>query len=113
MRFLGIIPALMLVTACGNEDDIEYAGGRSALSIEADAQSAVSQKLRDPDSAEFSNLRVSTKGGADVVCGEVNSRNGFGGMGGKQQFISNGYNLSFLEEEVVDGGWPEVWNQFC
>ncbi|MEP0189762.1 MAG: hypothetical protein ABJP70_01200 [Erythrobacter sp.] len=104
---------VLTLSACGDDDQIEYSGGRSDLSIKTDAQVSVRAKLRDPDSAVFSNLRVSTKGGADVVCGEVNSRNGLGGMSGKQQFVSNGYNLSFLEEEVIDGGWTDVWQRFC
>lgn len=44
----------------------------------------VREKLRDPASAEFSNVRVVSGG---IVCGEVNSKNGYGGYAGKQRFF--------------------------
>ncbi len=110
MRIVVLSFIILLLSACDNENKIEYSGARSELHLKADAEIHVRKKLRDPDSAEFSNLRVSSKGAADIVCGEVNSRNGFGGKSGKQKFISNGFNLSFLEEKVVEGGWPELWN---
>lgn len=40
---------------------------------------AVKEQLRDPTSAQFRNIR---KGQLMYVCGEVNSKNGFGGYGG-------------------------------
>jgi len=74
-------------------------------------QDAIRAKLRDPESAEFSEVRFSEKGGTKVTCGFVNSRNGFGGMGGPQRFVAAGDVLSFLEEEVQD--FDEVWNRYC
>jgi hypothetical protein len=103
----------VLMASCGGGDDYLSEGGRTDLDMRVGAQQAIKGKLRDPDSAQFSNLRVSSKAGMDIVCGEVNSKNGFGGMGGKQQFISNGATLAFLQEEVEDGSWPEVWNKYC
>lgn len=99
--------------ACSDNNDYEYAGGRTALDMRVGAQETIKGKLRDPDSAEFSEVHISAKSGMHIVCGKVNSRNGFGGMGGAQYFISNGVNLAFLEEEVGGDGWAEVWNRYC
>lgn len=43
------------------------------------ARAAVRAELRDPASAQFRNVRARSGGG---FCGEVNSKNGFGGMTG-------------------------------
>ena len=49
-------------------------------------KNSVLAQLRDPTSAEFSNVRIV---GGLVVCGEVNAHNGFGGFAGKQKFYGN------------------------
>lgn len=52
----------------------------------------VKSLLRDPDSAQYRNERVvmaEKEGGTDHVCGEVNSRNGFGGMAGYRRFVAD------------------------
>ena len=46
-------------------------------------QAAVVERLRDPDSARFDNVRISN----GAVCGEVNARNGFGGYGEPMPFV--------------------------
>lgn len=72
----------------------------------------VQNKLKDPDSATFRNDNVVTKKGITVLCGEVNSRNGFGGMGGYQGFVSNGLpDTTILEEETSD--FATIWNKLC
>lgn len=48
------------------------------------AKDLVRSKLRDPASARFRNVQW----GYSHVCGEVNSRNGFGGYGGFQRFTA-------------------------
>lgn len=50
---------------------------------------SLSEGMRDPASAQFRFTRVArTAAGADVVCGMVNGRNGFGGMTGFQPFVA-------------------------
>jgi len=55
------------------------------------AQDAVKRKLRDPSSAQFRNMGVFHPAFADgppqAVCGEVNSKNGFGGYSGYTIFV--------------------------
>lgn len=55
-----------------------------------ETREAVRRHLREPGSAEFSNVRfyASADPDAGVVCGAVNARNGFGGMTGFQPFVA-------------------------
>ncbi|WP_112320575.1 hypothetical protein [Oceanibium sediminis] len=53
------------------------------------ARSTVSQRLRDPMSAQFRNERAyRTSAGDTIICGEVNARNGFGGYVGFHTFFT-------------------------
>lgn len=76
-------------------------------------KAAAKAKLKDPSSAQFRNVYFHE--GADgipMTCGEVNSKNSFGGYGGYQRFVSAGKSeLTFLEEEVAD--FSNVWNRLC
>ena len=76
------------------------------------AKKAVLAKLRDPGSAVF-DLHISRVSGSPMACGTVNSKNGYGGMAGRQRFISNGMTITVLESEVVAGGLSEVWAKVC
>ncbi len=71
----------------------------------------VKRKLKDPDSARFTDLFVNDTV-AVVTCGWVTAKNSFGGYGSKQRFVSGGRpDLTFLESEVDDFG--AVWRQLC
>jgi hypothetical protein len=54
----------------------------------AEAQDLVKQRLRDPDSAEFSGQSRFRYANGEItaVCGEVNAKNGFGGYTGYQYY---------------------------
>ena len=74
---------------------------------------AVKARLKDPGSAKFQNVYFH-RGGMDipVTCGEVNSKNSFGGYTGFQRFVSGGKaELTFLETEAAD--FSSVWRQLC
>lgn len=74
---------------------------------------AVLSKLKDPDSAQFNDVYFyRAKGQVPVACGQVNSKNSFGGYGGFLGFISAGKpELTYLEEEVKD--FVDLWNKLC
>lgn len=67
-------------------------------------ETLVKDRLRDPDSAEFEHLG---KG-----CGYVNSRNGFGGMSGKQPFVA-GTNEKVAFRPDNPKAFDTVWNEHC
>lgn len=101
----------LALAGCGSRSESEQRP--SDLDIQVAAEAWVRNKLKDPDSAKFSNVRISRKSGHPVACGSVNSRNGFGGMSGAQRFISGGSSATFLEEEMADGDMEQVWARFC
>ncbi len=76
-----------------------------------DAKDNIRNKLKDSKSAQFRNTRFTHFEGIPVVCGEVNSKNSFGGMTGYQHFVATGANLVLLEEQVAD--FHKVWNKMC
>ena len=67
--------AFAALTACGGQSSEDT---RKIAEVKA----AVSDMLKDPQSAQFTNVRV-VEG---LVCGEVNARNSLGGYVGKQKF---------------------------
>lgn len=64
----------------------------------ATAKSAILKKLRDPDSAKFSDLLIKEK----VVCGKVNAKNRFGGYEGPKGFVY----IFKLNMAFIDSGDP-------
>ena len=76
-------------------------------------KAAVKAQLKDPNSAKFRNVYFHRgSDGIPMTCGEVNSKNSFGGYGGYQKFVSAGKpGNTFLEEEVTD--FNVVWRSLC
>lgn len=67
--------------------------------------------LKDPDSAKFGEVRTGWTSGKPVTCGYVNSRNGFGGMTGRQRFISG--SVTAVEEQMPAGEMDKAWDRLC
>lgn len=74
-------------------------------------QRLVAKRLKDPDSAQFSNDYVSYKIGAPVACGTVNAKNSFGGYAGSQRYIGAGTLGVFLSSDVSD--FDSLWRKLC
>ena len=62
------------------------------------AKEAVRQQLKDPDSAEFRNVRICA---GDIVQGQVNSRNAYGGYAGYSDFITEGSEAHIFDASEV------------
>ena len=84
------------------------------MMLEQMAKQKVRAILRDPGSAQFSGLiaKPSTEEGRGIVCGYVNSRNGFGGMTGPQQFIVADA-IFLLEEQASAAEMQRSWDLLC
>lgn len=89
MRKLWIASAVLLAGCVPYDSDI---------TLELAAKNAVKASLVDPDSAEFSDVRVArepidpeseSQNQRVFVCGYVNSRNRMGGFAGKTRFVSH------------------------
>lgn len=70
-------PAAFFLFACDAP-----AENRESMLVE-EAQQAVTDRLKDPDSANFRDVGVNDQ---NIVCGEMNARNGFGGYTGYSAF---------------------------
>lgn len=125
MITLGMIMGLLLLVAtCSRLNDHSSATADTAPSnaiYKAAAEKLVRRQLRDPESAIFSEVYVvgPNADGDAVVCGAVNSKNGFGGMAGSQRFIAGptvilkGPNEVFLEERVGKELMDLEWAKTC
>ncbi|SPU43576.1 Uncharacterised protein [Brevundimonas diminuta] len=88
--------------------------------IRTATRQAVTNKLRDPSSAQFRNVRrIEHSNGSTMFCGEVNGRNAYGGMSGFQRFEA-GVDRTGDASALIDGGeelnttyFEGAWNQFC
>jgi hypothetical protein len=92
---LGLLALVMPVAAIAQPAGITTEErGQAEVSIQ-NAGRYLAQTMRDPASATFRNVflykRINAKPGHKVtVCGEVNARNGYGGLTGFQQFMVSG-----------------------
>lgn len=85
MRYLAAGCALVL-TACGGAS--------------ADAEEVVKSALKDPESAQFQDVRECT-GDRSMVMGKVNAKNEMGGYTGFDQFIVAGGTAYFLNGDAI------------
>lgn len=76
-----------------------------AIAMEVDAELALKKFLKDPDSAQIRNQHG--------YCGEVNSKNSFGGYTGFRRFIASSAVVAVEGENMEPGEFQKVWEQFC
>jgi hypothetical protein len=86
----GTNPQVLFARAMRAACATDHPGPMPASLVESPANKArleiVRQSLKDPDSAQFRNLRVGWLGG---LCGEVNAKNAMGGYVGFTAFSAN------------------------
>lgn len=108
MRSMLVIMSVAVVS-CSSGPSVEAENAK----YEITAQEGIKQRLRDPSSAQFSNLKVVRRDGKVLgVCGQVNSKNGFGGMSGPTRFIYGGATAiegdGVMDDENFDGAWQMI-----
>ena len=71
------------------------------------AREFVSEVLKDPESAEFRNQKG--------FCGEVNSKNSFGGYAGFKRFIAASEEMVVFagDDRMTSTDFEQAWSQFC
>lgn len=70
----------------------------------------VKSQLRDPNSANFKNQFIGNKGD---VCGEVNSKNGFGGYTGFQRYAVLNGSVVIEGGNLDSSGFSSIWASYC
>lgn len=73
------------------------------------AQRAVRSSLKDPDSAEFKDVYANYTEKFDVVaCGQVNSKNSYGGYTGFKRFVSSGKSVIIEGRDDLAAAWKDA-----
>ncbi len=78
----------------------------------AAAQERVRLTLKDPASAQFSEVFISRSAGTTSACGYVNAKNSFGGYVGRRRFMV-GDDSVFVEASDDDRGFSLLWPLRC
>lgn len=100
----GMVSLLIGLSGCGEKEPTEK---ELNMHREMMAQESVKKILKDPDSAKFQNM--------NGLCGEVNSKNGFGAYMGFVRFIGTP-EVTIIEGEnsqVDQATFNEVWSKMC
>ncbi len=73
------------------------------------AERAVRASLKDPDSAQFRDVRTNyTEEFGVVACGRVNAKNDLGGYTGFRRFISSGQSVILEGRDNIAEAWTEA-----
>lgn len=86
---------------------------REDRTLIAAAEELVAKRLKDPGSAQFTDLLVVRVAGAPIVCGYVNGKNSFGGYTGAQPFVMGTKGIPILEGDMDASAFTKLWNQSC
>ena len=97
-RCSALFAILLAIAACSPTSSAPRDPNAELL---AKAEEGILSQLKDPESAQFRNLLLN---GQNVVCGEVNARNSFGGYSGFSAFwYDSGTGETFLFDPNQDG----------
>ncbi|HEY5085771.1 MAG TPA: hypothetical protein VII66_00295 [Gemmatimonadaceae bacterium] len=77
-----------------------------------EAKAEVTRQLKDPESAQFSDVTAHVVGGVVVACGYVNAKNGFGGYTGQTEFVG-GPNWAVVRDDAHESQFIKLWNHSC
>lgn len=75
------------------------------IQVQTDSRIALKSFLKDSDSAEIRNHNGN--------CGEVNSKNSFGGYTGFKRFIASPTIVAVEGENMDSGEFQKAWEQVC
>ena len=76
-------------------------------------QSRIKAMLSYPASAQFRGMFVSRALGRPAVCGEVNSKNAFGGYVGFVRFVSGGDQQAIEGQNMREAEMDQLWPRVC
>ncbi|WP_180076912.1 zinc ribbon domain-containing protein [Acinetobacter sp. YH12251] len=102
---LGLAALIWMYSDKTTSEPVELSVEQKALRAKASTMRAISEVLKDPDSAKFEFLNEN--------CGTVNSKNSFGGYVGARRFVSvkdivdlEGHTISKKEMDIL-------WKKHC
>lgn len=108
-KLIVMLPFCLLLAACG-QSDADKARNKAEMTeirYQRVAREFVLGVLKDPGSAEFRNQRG--------FCGEVNSKNSFGGYVGYKRFIAATKEMVVFEKDgrMSSNEFEQAWSKLC
>lgn len=109
LKLIGMVPVFLLLAACG-QSEAEKAKSQAAMTeirYQRVAREFVTGVLKDPGSAEFRNQHG--------FCGEVNSKNSYGGFVGFKRFIAATKDMVVFEGDgnFNSKEFEQAWSKLC
>ncbi|MBV4512723.1 hypothetical protein HBO10_19900 [Pseudomonas sp. WS 5503] len=108
-KLMMVVPFFLLLAACGQSEADKARSKAEMAEIRSQrvAREFVSGVLKDPESAEFRNQKG--------FCGEVNSKNSFGGYAGFKRFIAASEEMVVFagDDRMTSTDFEQAWSQFC
>lgn len=115
MKYMLAVALAVAATGCsdGTPDPRNIKPEEAPFLAKMLAEEVIKPKLRDPDSAVFSDLEIysETDDRSIILCGKVNSKNAFGGLTGPQRFVAGG--TVVIEEQLSAAEMNVIWTTFC
>lgn len=109
LKLIGALPVVLLLAACGQSEaeKVRSAAAMTEIRYQRVAREFVTGVLKDPSSAEFRNQRG--------FCGEVNSKNSFGGYVGFKRFIAATKDMVVFEKDgrLTPSEFEQAWARHC
>lgn len=102
--------ARSIVAVAPVEPKIAQAKEPNEFALKRIGEKNVLARLKDPDSAKFRGQFVGVSG---IPCGEVNSKNSFGGYTGFQRYMASGGGLVFIESDMAASEFEGAWLKLC
>jgi hypothetical protein len=98
------------ISSCSSSESAE----RENAETRTRARQAVASLLFYPESAKFSDLVIlESIEGHRVVCGKVSARYANSNEAGTQRFITNGAELTVLQEQANSESFDAAWLKIC
>jgi hypothetical protein len=78
-----------------------------------EAETKMAGRLKDPASAQFTDVLVVRMSGNPMVCGYINAKNSFGGYTGRRAFVMAANGIPVTEDDLDAKNFTILWNQSC
>ena len=109
LKLIGMLLVFLLLTACGQSEaeKAKSAAAMTEIRSQRMAREFVTGVLKDPGSAEFRDQRG--------FCGQVNSKNSFGGYVGFKRFIAASEEMVVFagDDRMTSSDFEQAWSKFC
>ena len=116
LLFVNTLLIALILSSCGGDNSDRETSKNSKELNEVGYinlhKGRIKNRLKDSESAKFRNIFISKKIGSPIVCGEINSKNSFGGYSGYQRFVSGG-TIQVIESDMAKGEMDSTWLQVC